>query len=55
MLKAVGFVKLRPGGRGDHTIYGRGTERVSLDGEPNHEVPMPVWAKLRKKYGLKDE
>ena len=54
MLEEVGFRRLRAG-KGDHTIYARGKERVALDGSPNHELPMPVWVKIRKNYGLREE
>jgi predicted RNA binding protein YcfA (HicA-like mRNA interferase family) len=54
MLEEVGFRRLRSG-KGDHTIFARGEERVALDGSPNHELPMPVWAKIRKNYGLKEK
>jgi len=53
MLEAIGFRWLRSG-KGDHTVYARGAERVVLDGGPNHETPKPVWAKLRKLHGLED-
>ena len=53
ILKDVGFTRLRSG-KGDHTIYARGTERVVLDGGPNHEIPKTYWEKLRKAYGLKE-
>lgn len=52
MLEDVGFSRLRPG-KGDHTIYARGAERVVLDGGPNHEMAKGLWTKLRKAYGLK--
>ena len=54
MLEEVGFRRFRSG-YGDHTVFARVTERVALDGGPNHELPKPVWAKLRKKYGLKEQ
>jgi hypothetical protein len=54
MLEAVGFRRLRSG-KGDHTVFGRETERVALDGGPNHELPKPVWEELRKNYGLKEK
>ncbi len=53
MLEEVGFQRLRSG-KGDRTDFARGSERVTLDGGPNHELPKPVWAKLRKKYGLRE-
>jgi predicted RNA binding protein YcfA (HicA-like mRNA interferase family) len=52
MLEEIGFQRLRSG-KGDHTIYERGAERVSIDGGPNHEMPKGRWQKLRKKFGLK--
>jgi predicted RNA binding protein YcfA (HicA-like mRNA interferase family) len=54
MLEAIGFRRLRSG-KGDHTIYARGTERVVIDGGPNHEIPMPVWRKLRREFDLEDK
>jgi hypothetical protein len=53
MLTEIGFKRLRAG-KGDHVIYARGTERESVDGGPNHELPKPYWDKLRKKYGLRE-
>jgi predicted RNA binding protein YcfA (HicA-like mRNA interferase family) len=53
MLVAVGFRRKRQG-KGDHTVYARGTERVVPDGGPNHELSLPFWKKLRKQYGLKE-
>jgi len=52
MLEDIGFV-LKRRGKGDHTIYVRGTEEESIDGSPNHEMPKGRWEKLRKKYGLR--
>jgi predicted RNA binding protein YcfA (HicA-like mRNA interferase family) len=52
MLEAIGFERLRSG-KGDHTIYARGTERVTIDGGPNREFPKGRWEKLRKAYDLK--
>lgn len=53
MLEEIGFRRLRSG-KGDHTVFARGPERVALDGGPNHEMPKGQWQKLRKKYGLKE-
>ena len=53
MLEAIGFQRLRSG-KGDHTIFARGTERVTIDGSPNHELKKGFWLKLRKEYGLEE-
>jgi len=53
MLEAVGFRLLRHG-KGDHDVFARGTERETLDGDLNHELPKGSWEKLRKKYGLRE-
>jgi hypothetical protein len=52
MLEGVGFV-LKRRGKGDHTIYSRGSQEESIDGSANHEMPKGRWYKLRKKYGLR--
>jgi predicted RNA binding protein YcfA (HicA-like mRNA interferase family) len=54
MLEKIGFVRLRSG-KGDHSVYARETERVVLDGSPNHELPKPVWARIRKRFGFREE
>jgi predicted RNA binding protein YcfA (HicA-like mRNA interferase family) len=51
MLEAIGFRRLRSG-KGDHTIYARGADRVSIDGSPSKELKKGTWESLRKKYGL---
>jgi predicted RNA binding protein YcfA (HicA-like mRNA interferase family) len=51
MLEAIGFRRLRFG-KGDHTVYARGVERVVIDGGPNHEMSKGQWEKLRKEYDL---
>jgi predicted RNA binding protein YcfA (HicA-like mRNA interferase family) len=53
MLEAIGFELLRSG-KGDHTIYVRGTEKETIDGGPNHEMSKGTWLKLRKRYRLKE-
>jgi len=50
-LESIGFRRLRSG-KGDHTIYARGSERVSIDGGPNRELKNGFWLKLRNEYGL---
>jgi hypothetical protein len=52
MLEQVGF-RFKRRGKGDHTVYARGSEEEVIDGSPNHEMPKHRWEMLRKKYGLK--
>jgi predicted RNA binding protein YcfA (HicA-like mRNA interferase family) len=51
-LKAAGYIVDRRG-KGDHTIYRNPVtgDSISLDGGPNHEIPYPVWQKLKKRLG----
>ena len=53
LLRQHGFTEERPG-KGDHTVfYNRRTgEHYTLDGADSHEVPMPVWTKLKKRLGI---
>jgi len=53
-LKAMGFVIVRRG-KGDHTIYEHPEtgQKIVIDGSPDHEVPMPVWVKLKKRFKWK--
>jgi hypothetical protein len=51
MLEAIGFRFLRRG-KGDHSVYARGTERISLDGSDNREMKKGAWEKLRKRFDL---
>ena len=55
-LKEKGF-ELHRHGKGDHDIYRNPEtgETIALDGGPNHELPMPVWRKLQKRFGWKDK
>ncbi len=54
LLRELGFTVERPG-KGDHTVFSNPTtgESYALDGADSHEVPRPVWAKLKKRLGLK--
>jgi predicted RNA binding protein YcfA (HicA-like mRNA interferase family) len=52
MLESMGFRLLRRG-KGDHSLYVRGTDTEVIDGGPNHEMSKGLWEKLRKKYGLR--
>jgi predicted RNA binding protein YcfA (HicA-like mRNA interferase family) len=53
-LREQGFTIERPG-KGDHTVFYNPTtgERYVLDGADSHELPKPVWEKLKKQLGLK--
>jgi len=42
MLEEIWFYRLRSG-KGDHTIYARGEERVALDGSPNQKMRKGMW------------
>jgi predicted RNA binding protein YcfA (HicA-like mRNA interferase family) len=55
-LIGMGFV-LERRGKGDHSIYRHPVtgDVVVLDGGPNHELPKPVWHKLQKRFGWRDE
>jgi len=50
----MGFVIVRRG-KGDHTIYEHPEtgQRIVIDGSLDHEVPMPVWLKLKKRFKWK--
>jgi hypothetical protein len=54
LLRRYGFTVERPG-KGDHTVFYNPTTGVhhTLDGADSHELPRPVWAKLKKLLGLK--
>lgn len=55
-LKERGFVFHRAG-KGDHGVYRNPETRetIVLDGAPSHELPMPVWRKLQKRFGWSDK
>jgi predicted RNA binding protein YcfA (HicA-like mRNA interferase family) len=54
-LKAAGYVLERQG-KSDHTIYRNPAtgDSISIDGAPNHEMPFPVWRKMKKRLGWSD-
>jgi predicted RNA binding protein YcfA (HicA-like mRNA interferase family) len=53
-LRDHGFTIERTG-KGDHTVFYNPTsgEQYTLDGADSHELPRPVWEKLKKRLGMK--
>jgi predicted RNA binding protein YcfA (HicA-like mRNA interferase family) len=54
LLRQYGFTVERPG-KGDHTVFSNPItgEGYALDGADSHELPRPVWQKLKKRFGIK--
>ena len=54
-LRAAGYEMVRRG-KGDHTIYVHPVtgDKIVIDGSPDHELPRPVWQKLKKRFGWGD-
>jgi predicted RNA binding protein YcfA (HicA-like mRNA interferase family) len=54
LLREHGFTVERSG-KGDHTVFSNPTsgERYVLDGSDSHEVPRPVWEKLKKRLRVR--
>jgi predicted RNA binding protein YcfA (HicA-like mRNA interferase family) len=54
-LIAVGYV-LKRRGKGDHSVYfnPETNHQITIDGGPNHELPKPVWQKIKKRLGWSD-
>ena len=55
-LRLKGFI-LKRRGKGDHSVYYNPLtgEKITIDGSLSHEIPKPVWEKLKKRFGWRDE